>query len=103
MRDTLVCCKSTPVTACPISAKHAAVTQPTYPIPKTVIFIGESGAEVLGFATRGDLHCISKKLSRFSWCRVPESAVVTLTDIFQERSIISGGIFHPVWRRAIKA
>ena len=46
MSDTLVRCKSTPVTTCPMSARHAAVTHPTYPIPKTVIFLGEVGVEI---------------------------------------------------------
>ena len=46
IRDNLFCCKSTPVTACPISAKQAAVTEPTYPIPKTVIFIREIVAAI---------------------------------------------------------
>src|SRR5438309_1620969 len=46
MKDTLVSCGSTPVTTCPISARHAAVTQPTYPIPKTVIFIEGLATEI---------------------------------------------------------
>ena len=40
-RETFTSCGSTPVTECPISARHAAVTQPTYPIPKTVTSIRE--------------------------------------------------------------
>ena len=35
--ETLFSSRSTPVTRCPSSARHAAVTQPTYSIPKTVI------------------------------------------------------------------
>src|SRR5689334_2295077 len=39
MMSTLVGLTSTPITSCPACAKHAAETQPTYPIPKMLIFI----------------------------------------------------------------
>src|SRR6185436_16090482 len=39
MMSTLVGLTSTPTTSCPACAKHAAETQPTYPIPKMLIFI----------------------------------------------------------------
>ena len=45
----------------------------------------------------------AKKLGHFSWRRVPENAGVMLAHIFQERFVMSGRIFHSVWRCSIKA
>src|SRR5215208_735435 len=39
MMSALVGLTSTPMTSCPARAKHAAETQPTYPIPKMLILI----------------------------------------------------------------
>src|SRR4029077_2209011 len=70
MRETLSSCKSTPVTEWPISAKHAAVTQPTYPIPKTVTFIKDLSLQVYSWF-RHVPHDTRTKLGHFSRRRVP--------------------------------
>src|SRR4029079_4452125 len=40
--STLAWSLSTPATSLPLSARHVAVTRPTYPVPMTATFMGSS-------------------------------------------------------------
>src|SRR5215207_5351743 len=57
MMSALVGLTSTPMTSCPARAKHAAETQPTYPIPKMLILINS----IVLFAQ----SCIIHRFHRF--------------------------------------
>src|SRR5579884_92129 len=94
MRETLTSCGSIPVTEWPISARHAAVTQPTYPMPKTVISISFLSRMTPGRFESGRFCQAGVKPGYFAGRRVPKLATVLAADVIEKRPVMAHRVFH---------